>query len=60
MNKDQIQQEIARLTEELREKKPTVYKHLMENPFTLESSDDLKFLEALGKYKENLIQLLRS
>ena len=58
MNKEELQKEINELTEELRNKKPTVYKHLMENPVTLPNKDDLKMADALKKYRDNLVSLL--
>ncbi|MCC5922272.1 MAG: hypothetical protein JJT77_00685 [Crocinitomicaceae bacterium] len=60
MSKAQIQKEINELTEQLRINKPSIYKHLMENPLTIDKEKDSKLEDALKKYKDNLIALLRN
>lgn len=61
MGKADLQQEINDLTDKLRKEKPTVYKHLTENPVTLPSDDDIddvNLVNELRKYRDNLISLL--
>tara|TARA_B100000508_G_scaffold118450_1_gene98603 strand:- start:118763 stop:118948 length:186 start_codon:yes stop_codon:yes gene_type:complete len=53
-----LEQEITRLTNRLREQKPAVYDHMTENPVTLPDKNSSDFIEALRKYKENLENLL--
>jgi len=60
MSKAQIQKEINELTEQLRINKPSIYKHLMENPLTIDKEENSKLEDALKKYKDNLIALLRN
>lgn len=55
---DELEQKITQLTNELREKKPSVYKHMTENPVTLPDKNSSDFIDALKKYKENLEDLL--
>lgn len=60
MSKAQIQKEINELTEQLRINKPSIYKHLMENPLTIDKEENSQLEDALKKYKDNLIALLRN
>lgn len=53
-----INKEIIDLTNKLRNEKPMVYKHLMETPQTIPSTDEKVKKEDLIKYKQTLIQLL--
>lgn len=57
MTIEDIQQDINRLTEQLRNEKPEVYRHLMENPKTFRESDS-NFIEQLQGYRETLMHLL--
>jgi len=54
----QLEDEITKLTNQLREEKPAVYSHLTENPVTLPSKDSNDFLAALKQYKKSLTDLL--
>lgn len=57
--KDILEKKIVVLTNKLRDKKPTVYKHLMETPQTLpDKENEEDFIEALSKYEKHLEQLL--
>jgi hypothetical protein len=58
MNEKELEQEISQLTERLREEKPTVYKHLLENPQTIPTAPDTEFIEELKAYRETLLKLL--
>lgn len=54
-----INKEIIDLTNKLRDKKPLVYKHLMETPQTIPSRDEVIDKDELIKYKNTLVQLLK-
>ncbi|PWH86881.1 hypothetical protein [Brumimicrobium oceani] len=60
--KEELQKEINDLTNEIRDKMPSTYKHLMESPGTIpneqnENSDN--FEKLLEKYKNQLIGILK-
>jgi hypothetical protein len=55
----QLEDEITQLTNQLREEKPAVYKHVTENPVTLPDKGSSDFLAALKQYKKSLIDLLK-
>ena len=58
MDENKIQKEITDLTNQLRDKKPEVYKLLLENPQTIPNGDQMEMVEALKKYRDNLKELL--
>jgi hypothetical protein len=57
-NEKKLEDEITKLTNQLREEKPAVYRHVTENPVTLPNRGDSDFLDALKQYKKSLIDLL--
>lgn len=56
---EELEKEITKLTDKVREKNPAIYEHLTENPITLPERDSDGFLEALKKYKVHLEELLK-
>lgn len=59
--KDVLEKKIIVLTNKLREEKPVVYEHLMENPQTLpDKENEEEFIKALEKYEKHLENLLDS
>jgi hypothetical protein len=62
MDKTEIEKRIVKLTNKLRNEKPTVYKHLTENPQTLpeKDSNEESLINDLKKYEEHLKNLLSS
>lgn len=56
----QLNEEILELTNALKEKKPTVYKHLLENPKTIPNNADEGLAEALTNYRNHLITLINN
>lgn len=60
--KEELQREINDLTNEIRDKMPSTYKHLMESPGTVpneqnENSDN--FEKLLEKYRNQLKEILK-
>ncbi len=58
MEEQQLQESITALTNKLREKKPEVYQHLIENPQTIPNQDNPDFISELKSYRETLLKLL--
>jgi len=59
--KDILEKKILVLTNKLRDEKPVVYEHLMENPQTLpDKENEEEFIKALQKYEKHLENLLNS
>ncbi|PHR47271.1 MAG: hypothetical protein COA32_07565 [Fluviicola sp.] len=59
--KDILEKKILVLTNKLRDEKPMVYKHLMENPQTLpDKENEEEFINALQKYEKHLENLLNT
>jgi hypothetical protein len=57
--KDVLEKKIVVLTNKLRDEKPMVYEHLMENPQTLpDKESEEEFVKALEKYEKHLADLL--
>ena len=57
--KDVLEKKIIVLTNKLRDEKPMVYEHLMENPQTLpDKENEEEFIEALEKYERHLEKML--
>ena len=54
-----LENKITELTNKLREEKPSVYKHVTENPVTLPDKNSSDFIDALKKYKKSLEDLLK-
>lgn len=59
MNVDELEKEITKLTNKLREERPSLYKHITENTVTLPDKNSSDFSEALEKYKTYLEDLLK-
>jgi DNA-binding MurR/RpiR family transcriptional regulator len=57
-NTTKLNEEILRLTNELKEQKPTVYKHLLENPKTIPNNSGESLAEALKTYRNHLMTLI--
>lgn len=59
MNVDQLEKEITKLTNKLREERPSLYQHITENAATLPDKNSSDFAESLEKYKTYLEELLK-
>jgi len=55
MQMDELNKKITELTEKIRKEKPTLYKHLIENPHTIPTEGDPLSKKTLLSYYESLL-----